>query len=62
MIFNQKVQMPRPKRNSRVLASLERQLESMQSIDLNLDFNNGITTQAYADLIDQMQQTDIERL
>jgi uncharacterized protein YukE len=48
--------MPRPKRNSRVLASSERQLESMLSIDLNLDFNNGINTQAYADLIDQMRQ------
>jgi uncharacterized protein YoxC len=48
--------MPRPKRNSRVLANSERQLESMLSIDLNLDFNNGLTTQAYADLIDEMRQ------
>lgn len=48
--------MPRPKRNSRVLAKSERQLESLQSIDRRLDFGNELTSQAYADLIDQMRQ------
>ncbi|PSB23588.1 hypothetical protein [Stenomitos frigidus] len=48
--------MPRPKRNSRVLAKSERQLESLQSIERMLDFGNGVTAQAYADVIDQMRQ------
>ncbi len=48
--------MPRPKRNSRVLAKSERQLESLQSIERWLDFGNGVTAQAYADVIDQMRQ------
>lgn len=48
--------MPRPKRNSRVLAKSERQLESLQSIERWLDFGNGLTAQAYEDVIDQMRQ------
>jgi hypothetical protein len=31
-------------------------MESLQSIDRFLDFGNGVTVQAYADLIDQMRQ------
>lgn len=31
-------------------------MESLQSIDRWLDFGNGVTVQAYADLIDQMRQ------
>ncbi len=48
--------MSRSKRNSRVLAKSERQLESLQSIDRWLDFGNGVTAQAYADVINQMRQ------
>lgn len=48
--------MPRPKRNSRILANAERQLESLQSIARSLDFGNELTTQTYAHVIEQMRQ------
>ncbi len=56
MTYNQRVQMPRPKRNSRTLAKSERQLESLQSIAATMDFGNDVSTQTYASLIDQMRQ------
>ncbi|UBF26376.1 hypothetical protein K9N68_33575 [Kovacikia minuta CCNUW1] len=48
--------MPRPKRNSTVLTTSERQLESFQSIDRNLSFGSGLALQDFANLIDQMRQ------
>jgi len=46
--------MARPKRNSAVLEKVERRLESLLSIDQNLDLGNGRTVAAFSAAIDDL--------
>jgi hypothetical protein len=47
--------MARRKRNSSTLARAERRIESLKSINAALDFGNGLTLQAYANLINELR-------
>jgi hypothetical protein len=46
--------MPRRKRNSEVLERAKRRFESIGSISAALDFGHGLTTEAYANTIDDL--------
>jgi hypothetical protein len=48
--------MPRQKRNSKVVENAQRRLESLRSIDPNLDFGNNLSTLVYTDSIEQARQ------
>jgi hypothetical protein len=48
--------MPRQKRNSKVVENAQRRLESIRSIDPNLDFGNNLSTLVYTDSIEQARQ------
>jgi uncharacterized protein YoxC len=47
--------MARRKRNSSVLERANRRIESLQSINTQLDFGEGLTIQAYATIINDLQ-------
>lgn len=47
--------MPRKKTTSRVLKKSELRLDNIRSISSTLDVGNGLTVEAYAELIDDLQ-------